>query len=177
MPTQFIGMELSPLCGAEQHRFLSIPGAVNHGALRFPSLLQKLGKRAGFFEQSDLCRNGILRAVHPCIMVIAANDPSIRLSCARNFGDDVVHRLNVPIRSYLQMYFGWSNPNVIWQWKPAPPFARSHWTPQCLQQRLRICVRDREHRNLCDGLRIFAAQTFRIRRRSDSWSEWVAGIA
>src|SRR5579884_2231102 len=109
--------------------------------------------------------------------MIAADDPDIRLSGAGNLGDYVVDRLDVPIRNYLQMYFGRPNADVIRQGKAATPLARSHRSAKRLQQRLRVTVRDWKHRNLRDGLRIFAAQTFCVRRCAHSGRERIAGIA
>src|SRR5690348_15483496 len=75
------------------------------------------------------------------------------------------------------MYLRRSEADVIRQGQSAAPIPRSHGPAERLQQWLRVCVRDREDRNLCDGLRIFTTQTLRIRSCADSRSERITGIA
>ena len=75
-----------PFGGTQQPFFLAVPHAIDDGALRFPALLQQFGESAGFFHQSHRARNGIFGAVHPGIVMVAANDPLVGISARRECG-------------------------------------------------------------------------------------------
>src|ERR1700756_5509543 len=74
---QFFGMVFRPFGGTKQHGFLAVPSAINDGAFRLPSSLEKDAESTRLFQKSDLAGDGIFRAVHPSIVMIAANNPLI----------------------------------------------------------------------------------------------------
>ena len=53
--------------------------------LGFQPCLHELAERARLFEQSDLAGDGILGAVHPGIVVIAADHPLVGILRRREF--------------------------------------------------------------------------------------------
>ena len=75
---EFVAVVLGPLRGAEQHGLFAVPRAINNGAFGLPALLEQFAHRARFFQQRDLAGDGIFRAVHPAIVMIAAHDPLVR---------------------------------------------------------------------------------------------------
>ncbi len=76
--SQLLGVVFAPFRRPEQPRLFAVPSAKDDRALRLPSLLEKLGERTGFFKKSNLAGDGVLGAVDPGVVVVAANDPLVR---------------------------------------------------------------------------------------------------
>ena len=104
-------------------------------------------------------------------MMIAADDPLVRSHAARNFRDYVIDRLGIPIESHLQMNPRRPRSHVIRDRKRTAPRVRRHRPCQRGQQGLRVAIRNREHRNFRDALRLFQRQALGIGRRADSGRE------
>src|SRR5207302_276117 len=89
---QLVPVRLDPLGRAEQARLLAVPGGVDDRAPRLPPLARELSQRARLLEQRHEPRDGILRAVHPGVVMIAPHDPLVRRARAREPRDHVVQR-------------------------------------------------------------------------------------
>ena len=100
--------------------------------------------------------------------MIAADDPLVRRHAARDFRNHVVNRLDIPIRCDFQMDPRRPRSDVIWNRKRAAPPVRRHGPRQGGEQRLRVAVRNREHRNFRDALRLLPRQALGIGCRADS---------
>src|SRR5438477_11083574 len=74
---QYVIELLGPFGRAQEPRLFAVPRAVNNSALRFPSGLHELAKRTRFFQDGNLAGNGILCAVHPAVVMVAANRPFV----------------------------------------------------------------------------------------------------
>ena len=86
---QLVGVRLGPFGGAQQPRLFAVPHAVDDGALRLPALLQQRRRSARASSISGAgAGDRILRAVHPGVVMIAADDPLVgiggRRECARS---------------------------------------------------------------------------------------------
>ena len=79
MLSKLIGVRFYPLRGTEKAGLFAIPRAVIDGALRSPAGLYQFGQGARFLELVHLAGNRIVGAVDPRIVVIAANNPFVRL--------------------------------------------------------------------------------------------------
>ena len=97
---QLGGVRFHPLGRAEQHRLLGVPGRVDDGAPRPPALLEQLAQRAGLLEQGDLAGDRVLGAVHPGVVVVAADDPLLLRRGARDARDDVVDGGLAPVERH-----------------------------------------------------------------------------
>src|SRR5207249_6674883 len=84
---QFLVMLFGPLSRAQEPGLFAVPRAIDNSALRLPTGFHELAKRTRLFQNGDLAGTGILRAVHPAVMMVAAKHPLIRESSARNFCD------------------------------------------------------------------------------------------
>src|SRR5579875_1122835 len=69
------GVRFGPLRRAEQAGFFAVPSAIDDRALRPPALFQELAVGARLLELGVEAADRILGAVHPAVMVIAANHP------------------------------------------------------------------------------------------------------
>src|SRR5258707_793040 len=173
---QFVIMLLGPFGRAKQAGLFSVPRAVNDGALGLPSRLHQLPKRPSFFHKGDLTGDGILCAVHPPIVMVAANYPLIGKRCALNFSDDVINRLDVPIRLHFEVDFRGAGPDVIGDAEAAAPSFRSHAASQGNKQWLRIRVGNRQDRDFRNRWSVFNFQTLGIFRCANARRERVTGI-
>ena len=169
-------MRLRPLGGAEQAGLLAVPHTVHDGALWLPSLLNELGESARLFHQGDGARDRIVRAVNPRVVVISANHPLIRIRGARDARDHVVERFEVPVERQLQVHLRRTRAHVIGEGQSAAPGGRRHRSRQFRQQRLRVAVGNRHHRNLHQGGGVLEGQALGVLRRADSRSQRIAGI-
>src|SRR5207245_1171972 len=145
---QLVGVRFSPFRRAEQGRFFAVPGGVHDRAARLPPLLQQRAVGAGLFEQRHLTGDRVLRAVHPGVVVVAADDPLIRGSRARDARDHVVQPLQAPVGLDPQVHFGRPGSDVVRDAEPAAPLLGGHRTGERGEQRLGVAVRDRQDRNL-----------------------------
>jgi hypothetical protein len=83
------GVRLGPLGRPDQRRLLAVPRREDQRAAGVPSLLQQLADRAHLLEHRDLARHGIVRAVDPGVVVVAAHDPRVGRAGAGDLADDV----------------------------------------------------------------------------------------
>ena len=109
-------------------------------------------------------------------MVVAADHPLIGKIPACERGDDVVNRLQAPVRFHQQMYFRSARSQVIGDRQGAAPGRRRHRTGQSGENGLRIGPRYRQHRNLHQGGRIFDGQARRTCSRSHARRQRIARI-
>ena len=168
MPLELRRVLLDPFGGPEQTLLFAIPRGVDDRPLRFPPLPEQRAQRPRLFELGGHAADGIVRAVHPCIVVIAADDPLVGIGGARDPGDHVVERLDVPRERDLQVDGRGARADVIRQRKPTSP-VRWHERPaEGGQQRLRIPVRNRQHGNLRERLRILDIQPLRVSGGADA---------
>src|SRR5580700_11215647 len=79
MLPKLVRMLFYPLGGTEKHGLFTIPGGVDDGALRLPSLFGKLAKCARLLQQYHLTGDRVIRAIYPRIVMVAAQHPKIGL--------------------------------------------------------------------------------------------------
>ena len=173
---QFFIVRFGPLGGAEKPRFLAVPRAINDGALRLPSGLHQLPKRARLFEHRDHPGNRIFCAVHPAIVMVSANHPLVGKSETLNFSNHVVDRLDLPVRFHFQMDLRRARANVVGDSESAAPSFRGDAAGERRQQWLRVRVRNWQYGNFCDGGGLLDLQPFRIFRGAHARRERIAGI-
>src|SRR5204863_8573504 len=87
---QLVGVRLDPFSRAEQGGLFAVPGGVDDRAARLPPLLQQRAVGTGLLEQRHLTGDRVLRAVHPRVVMVAADDPLVRAGRARDARDYVV---------------------------------------------------------------------------------------
>ena len=75
---------LDPLGRAEQPRLFAVPRRVDDRALRPPALLQQLAERARLLELRRHAADRIAGAVHPRVVMVAADDPFVGIGRARD---------------------------------------------------------------------------------------------
>src|ERR1700677_2308445 len=91
MLPQLVRMFFDPLGGTEKHGLLAIPGSVDDGALRLPSLFSKFAKGTRLLQQYHLTGDRIIRAIHPRVVMVAAQYPEIGLLRSAHGSDHVVN--------------------------------------------------------------------------------------
>src|SRR5260370_17137180 len=97
MRAEFVVVLFGPFRGTKKSRLFAIPRAINNSALWFPAGFHQLTERPRFLQNCDLAGNGILRAVHPAIVMVAANHPLIRKRCTLHFSHHVANWLDSPV--------------------------------------------------------------------------------
>src|SRR3989441_10986335 len=157
-------------------RSLAVPGGVDDGAPRPPALLQELAVGAGLFEQRHLARDRVFGAVHPGIVVVAADHPLVRRGRARDARDDVVQRLETPIGFDAQVHLRRPGADVVGDREAAAPLLGRHRAGERREQGLGVAVGNRKHRDLRDRLRLIDGQTLRVLGGTYARREWIAGI-
>ena len=176
MLAQFVAMLFCPFGRTEKALFFAVPGGVNDCALRAPATPGELSDRFRFFEHGYLTADGIGRAIHPRVIVIAADDPLLGAIGARQSRDDVAARHHVPVEFEIHVHARRSGAEVIGDRKRAAPIGRSDRTSEVAQQRKRVAVRNRQHRDLRDHVDIFSVEALRIRGRAHAGRERIAGM-
>ena len=176
MRAQFVIVLLGPFGRAQQSGLFSVPRAINDGALGLPSGLDQLPEGPRFFHKGNLARDGILRAVHPPVMMVAANHPLIGKRSALNSSDDVVKRLDFPVRFHFEVNFRGSGAEVISDAKAAAPTFRDYTAGQCSKQGLRVRIRDWQDRDFRDCWGVFDFQALGVFRGPHPRRERIAGI-
>ena len=89
---ELVCVRLDPLRGAEQRGLFTVPGGVDDGTARLPPLFEQLAVGAGLLQQRGLSGNGVLGAVHPGIVMIAADHPLIRCRAAGDPRNHIAQR-------------------------------------------------------------------------------------
>src|SRR5262249_33105560 len=74
---ELFGVRFHPLPRSDQARFLSVPRAVDNRPLRLPAALHERTCGLRLRHQSDETAQGVLRAVYPGVMMIAADNPLV----------------------------------------------------------------------------------------------------
>ena len=173
---ELVGVGLHPFRGSEQRGLFTVPGGVDDRAARRPPLPQERPERPRFLEQRRLAGKRVLGAVHPRVVVVATDDPRVRLGGAGDAGDHVVQRLRAPVGLHPQVHLRGPGADVVSDPEPAAPAVGRGTPSERGEQRLRIGVRDRQHGNLGDRLRLLEGQPLRVLRGSDAGRERIAGI-
>ena len=173
---ELVGVGLDPLGRAEQRGLLAVPGGVDDRAARLPTLLQELAIGARLLEQRRLARDRVLGAVHPGVVVVAPDDPLVRGARARNAGDHVVQRLEAPVGLDPQMHLRRPGANVVRDPESAAPLVGRRRAGERREQRLGVAVRDRQHGNLGNRLRLGGGQALCVLGRAHARRERVARI-
>ena len=83
---------------AEEHRLLPVPAEVDDRPVGPPARFDELPERLRLRQHRDIARQRIGRAEHPAVVVIAAHDPFVGVLRALQRRDDVVQRLERPVR-------------------------------------------------------------------------------
>jgi len=108
--------------------------------------------------------------------MIPANDPLIRVRRSRNFRNHVIDGLQIPIELDLQVHLHRARTNTIGDRQISTPARGWHRPGKRGKQRLRVSVRNRQHRDLCDHWNIFQLQALGIFCRGHSGSQWITRI-
>ena len=152
---QLIGMGLSPLRRAQQHRLFGVPAQIDQGPLGLVTGLSQLADRLSLGQQRHLAAERVGGTKNPPIPVIAAHHPLVRRLRPLHHRDHIIDGLQAPFRLHRQMHLGLLVPaHVIGDRQAADPVLRHRIAAQGAQEMLRIAIRDRQHRDLEDGLRV-----------------------
>jgi hypothetical protein len=81
-------------------------------------------------------------------VVVAADDPLIGGGGARDFGDHVVDRFQVPVGFHFQMDLCDAGADVVGEAESAAPVARRNLAGDCGEKWFRVTVGNRQNRNL-----------------------------
>ncbi len=173
---QFLGVVFGPFGRAQQSLFLAIPNAQDDGALGLPSLVDQGGQPARLFHQGAGPRNRILRAVHPGIVMVASDDPLVRISVAGNARNHVVNGLGIPVEHGPQMHLGGTGTDMVGDGQRAAPALGRHRTFERRQQRLGVAIGNGQYRNLSEGDGFTQRQPLGVLGGADAGGERVAGI-
>ena len=136
----------------------------------------QLAERAGFFEDGRHPADRIFCAVDPRVVMIAAEHPLIGKRRSAQAGDDVVERLLIPAECELEVRLACAGSEVIRDRQPAAPVGGHDGPRQRREQRLRIRVRDRHHRNPGQRRRVLDGEPPGVRGRADAGGQWIARI-
>ena len=173
---QIRGVRLGPFGRTEQAGFLAVPETIDDGPLRLPALFQQFRKAAHLFHLGDRAGDWILRAIHPGVVMIAANDPFVRILGAGNAHDHVIEALRIPVEFHAHVNFRGTRSDVIGDRQRAPPCFGRDRPFQCGQQRLRVSIGHRQHGNFRQRFRFADGQALGVRGRADAGRERIAGI-
>ena len=176
MRAQLIDVGLDPLDGTQQTRLLAIPGAIDDGALRVPALAMQGTEHARLLQHGRETRYRVVGAVDPRVMVVAANHPLISKLRAGEPRDHVVDGLDIPVGRHLQVHAGRARPHVIVDGQCPAPLSGRFRPLQCLQQRQRIGIGDRQHRNARERARVLQGQAFGVGGCSHAGRQGIARI-
>ncbi len=119
---QLVQMGFYPFDRTQQTRLFAVPRAIDDGTLRSPALAMQLTQHARFFQQRGLAGDGIVGAVDPGVVMIAANDP-LAIVRAVQGGDHIVDRFHVPVGSDFEVHLGRARPDVIGDGKAPRQFS------------------------------------------------------
>ena len=170
-----IRVRLDPFGRPEEAWLLAVPCGVDERAARTPAALRQLGDRARLFEHCHLAADRVRRAVDPRVVMVAAHDPLIGAVGACHLRDDVVDRLHVPVERDLEVHLRVAG-EVIRDRERAAPVGRRDRARHRAQQRQRVAVRDREHRDLRQRRGVLHREALRVFRGADAGRERIAGV-
>ena len=147
---------LRPFGRAEQSPLFAIPQRQDDRARRTPAGFQQLAEAARRLHQRRRAADRIVGAHHPRIVVIAEDDPLVGPRRAGNARHHVVERTVLPLERQFHVQLRRTRTDVIGHRQRAAPFLRRDRALQLLQDRQRVAIADRQHRDLQDRRRIFA---------------------
>ena len=173
---KLVRVRLDPFRRAEEPLLLAVPGAEDDRALRPPSLLKERADGAGLLEHRDEAADRVLGAVDPRVVVVAADHPLVGPHGAGNVRDDVAHGHHVPVERELDVHGRRARADAVRDRQRSAPRLRRNRTLECGEKRPRVRVRDREHRDLRDRLRVLPVEALRIGGRADAGRQRVAGV-
>src|SRR5262249_37068871 len=116
-----VRMRFGPFGRAEQSGLLTVPRRVDDRGLRAPALLVQRAYRRIRLELGHLTGDRVRRAIHPGVVVVAANDPLVGFGAAGEPRNDVIQRLEPEIELDLEMDARGTRPEAIGDRKPAAP--------------------------------------------------------
>ena len=108
--------------------------------------------------------------------MIRSQHPHIGLLATAHGCDYIVNGLQVPIESELKVHLGRGGADSICKWECAAPTLRGNGTLKRGKQWLRICVGDGQRGDFWQRPRVFTLEALRVRCRSHTWGEGIAGI-
>ena len=167
---------LDPLGRSEQALLFTVPGGIDDRPLRSPALLYELPERTSFLELRGHPACRILCAVHPGVVVVAADDPLVGVGRSRQARDDVVDALETPIEGQLQVHARRTGSCAVGDRQPAAPVDRDGIALEGRQKRLRVAVGDRQDRYPRERRELFHVEACRPRGRPAAWRRRIAGI-
>ena len=173
---EFRGVGFDPFGRTEQSRLFSVPTRIDQGALRLPSFPDEPPYRLCFGHQRHVSRKWIGGAEHPGIVMIAADDPMIRLFGTADSCDDVVDRLLMPIGKHLEMDFRGPGSEVVSERQGAAPGIRRHRPAERTEQRFGVRIGNRQHRNFQDRPGFVHGEPLGSRGRTGARRERVAAV-
>src|SRR5262245_6972429 len=154
-------MFLDPLRRANQSEFLTIPECELDRPLRLPSAFCQFRQGSCRLEYRYGAANRIVRAIIPCVMMIAVDHPLIWKLTPCNSRDHVEQRLGCPIKVDGEPYCGLTRPDVIGDRQRSTPCLRRHWSAEIRKQRLGLRIRNRQYGNAQDRLGLVTAKPSR----------------
>ena len=111
------------------------------------------------------------------VVVVAAQDPLVGQLAALQRGDDVVGRGQLPVELQLQVDAGRAGADVVGErQRAAPGRRRRRRRRSALQQRLRIGVGDRQHRDLHQRRRFLERRPLGVLGGADAGRQRIARI-
>ena len=173
---QVIRMMFRPLCRTDQAGLLRIPGGINHSSQGPVSCACKSGDCFGLCHGCNHPGQRIGSTVIPAVMVIASNYPLIRVRAAFHARDHVISSHHVPVELGFHSHPRRARPEVIGDRQVAAPLPGHHFTIHRGQQRQRIAIGNRQHRNLRNGWCILPIQAACIAGCPSAGCQHIAGI-
>ena len=172
---QLVAVLFHPFRGAHETELLGIPQGKHDGPFRFPSGFLQGAKYVSSFKNHRGSAYWIVRAVNPSIVVVTVDDPLIgRLP--GDGGDYVMNRTDAVIELQAQMNLRRACADVISERQRAAPIIGGNGALQFFQDRLRVAVADRHHRNCHQRLGVFNSQLFATGFGSPAGRKWVANV-
>src|ERR1017187_2272025 len=171
---EILGVRLDPLCRADQARLLAVPSRVHDRAPRLPPGPRERAERFRLGQLGHEAADRVLRAVHPRVVVVSAQNPLVRKLRALQHREDVAHRLHPPVERELQVSLRGTGPEVIREGQRAAPRLGRDGARESLQERQRVGPRERQDGNLRERRRVLAVEALRVLRRADAGRERVA---
>ena len=106
--------------------------------------------------------------------MVAAKNPLVRKLRARNFGDHVVQRLDVPVGKHFQTNFSGTGPKSVSDGKASAPCRGHHRACDCSKKRLGVGVGNRKDGNFRQRGSILDGEALGVGGCADSRSQRIA---